>query len=179
LLDEDVIKHLNVAKKYGNLGLLRNSGQFTWPAALSTLIPPEERANISTETQRLFGQAANARVDPNTLREVRDDIDKIRSRLKKSVNDIRQIPYMEAARFLNDFDDALTALENGDATAHIDFQKFANGGKNVQQLANYMTANGLHFAPAANGDEAAYQALYDALVGWSVGLENQVAGAAP
>src|SRR5205823_7588717 len=29
-LDEEVIKHLNVAKKYGNLGLLRNNGQFTW-----------------------------------------------------------------------------------------------------------------------------------------------------
>jgi hypothetical protein len=176
LLDEDVIKHLNVAKKYGNLGLLRNSGQFTWPSALNTLIPPEERANINTETQRLFGQAANARVDPNTLREVRDDIDKIRARLKKSVNDFRQIPYMEATRFLNDFDDALTALENGDATAYIDFQsKFGSGGKSVQQLVNYMSANGLRFAPSTNGDEAAYQALHDALVGWSVALENQVA----
>jgi hypothetical protein len=176
VLDEDVIKHLNVAKKYGNLGLLRNNGQFTWPAALSTLIPREDRANINTETQRLFRQAANAQVDPDTLSDLRKEIDTIRDRLTKNVNDFRQVPYMEAKRFLNDFDDALTALENGDATAYIDFQsKFGSGGKSVQQLVNYMSANGLHFAPATNGDEAAYQALHDALVGWSVALENQVA----
>src|SRR5262249_22535047 len=139
VLDEDVIKHLNVAKKYGNLGLLRNNGQFTWPAALRTLVPSEERANINTETQWLFRQAANAQVDPDTLSDLRKEIDTIRDRLTKNVNDYRQVPYMEAKRFLNDFDDALTALENGDATASIDFQsKFGSGGKSVQQLVNYM-----------------------------------------
>jgi hypothetical protein len=178
LLDEDVIKHLNVAKKFGNLGLLRNNGQFTWPAALRSLIPQEDRANINTETQRLFRQAANAQVDPDTLSDLRKEIDTVRDRLTKSVNEFRQIPYMDAKRFLNEFDDALTALENGDAAAYLDFQsKFGGGGKTVQQLVRYMAANGLRFAPATNGDEAAYQALHDALVGWSVAVENQVAAA--
>ena len=62
-IDEDVLKHLNIATKYGNLGLLRNNGQFTWPAALRALIPQEDRANLANETQRLFRQAANAQVD--------------------------------------------------------------------------------------------------------------------
>jgi hypothetical protein len=175
-LDEDVIKHLNVTKKHGNLGLLRNNGQFTWPSALRTLISPEERANFDKETQRVFRQAANAQVDPDTLRDLRTEMDKVRDRLTQNVNDIRQTPYMEAKRFLNDFDDALIALEGGDATAYFDFQsKFGGGGKSVQELLNYMTANGLRFAPSTSGDEAAYQALHDALAGWSVALESQVA----
>src|SRR5262249_52445113 len=123
-------------------------------------------------------QAANAQVDPDTLSDLRKEIDTVRDRLTKSVNEFRQIPYMDAKRFLNEFDDALTALENGDAAAYLDFQsKFGSGGKTVQQLVRYRAANGLHFAPATKGDEAAYQALHDALVGWSVAVENQVAAA--
>jgi hypothetical protein len=179
-LDEDVIKHLNVAKKYGNLGLLRNNGQFSWPAALRNLVDPQERANIDKETQRLFRQATNAQVDPGTLADLRAEIDKARKSLKENVNNIRQTPYMEATRFLNDFDDALTALENGDAAAYLEFQNhFSGGAKSVQDVVRYMRTKGLHFAPATNGDEAAYQAVHDALVGWSVAAENSLAANAP
>jgi hypothetical protein len=177
-LDEDIIKHLNVTKKYGNLGLLRNNGQFVWPSALRNLVPAEERNAITTETQRLFRQAANAQLDPDTLRDLRANIDKIRDLLVKSANEIRQVPYMEAKRFLNDFDDALTALENGDATAYFDFQaQFAGGGKSVEDLVRFMTKSGMRFAPATAGDENAYQALHDALVGYSMGYESLVSDA--
>jgi hypothetical protein len=175
-LDEDTIKHLNVAKKYGNVGLLRNNGTFTWPSALRNLVDAEQRNNIDKETQRLFRQAANAQIDADTLRDLRADIDKIRKKLVDSANEIRQVPYMEAKRFLNDFDDALTALENGDATAYFDFQsKFAGGGKTVEDLIQYMAKTGMRFAPATNGDENAYQALHDALVAYSMGYENLAA----
>src|SRR5262249_33480354 len=139
VLDEDTIKHLNVTKKYGNLGLLRNNGTFAWPSALRNLVPADQRNTMEKETQRLFRQAANAQLDPDTLRDLRNDVEKIRKDLLEKANEIRQVPYMEAKRFLNDFDDALTALENGDATAFFDFQsQFAGGGKTVEDLIRYM-----------------------------------------
>ena len=179
-LDDDVVKHLNVAKKYGNLGLLRNNGQFTWPAALRDLVDEKDRADIANGTQRLFKQATNAQVDAGTLSDLQGEIEKIRKALLANANNLRQAPYMEAKRFLNDFDDALRALENGDAAAYLEFQnQFAGGTKNVQDLVNYMRKTGLHFAPATSGDEAAYQAVHEALVGWSVAAENGVASNAP
>ena len=175
-VDEDVIKHLNVAKKYGNLGLLRNNGQFTWPAALQTLVPNDEQANILDRTQRLFRQANASQANPNAIRDLRVEIEQIRDKLTKEVNQIRYREYSEAKRFLNEFDDALTALEDGDVVAYQEFQsKFSNGAASVQDLVSYMEKKGLHFAPATTGDQAAYQALHDALASWSVAIDSNVA----
>jgi hypothetical protein len=178
-LDEDTLKQLNVTSAHGNLGLLRNNGQFTWPGALRSLIPPDERTALEKETQALFRQAANApQPDADRLRDLKGDLDKIRTRLVRSVNEIPTPQYLAATRFLNDFDASLMALENGDTAAYLDFQsRFAGGGKTAQELVEYMVRNGLRFAPATPGDEAAYQAAHSALVAYSVALENQVAAA--
>src|SRR5262249_31674626 len=144
-----------------------------------TLISREERTGVEKETQRLIHQATNATVESGALANLQAKIDEIRDRLTRSANDIPTQQYMEAKRFLNDFDDALRALREGDAAPYFDFQaRFASGTRTAEELVKYMARNGLRFAPATSGDEAAYQAAHDALVGWSVALENTVASAA-
>ena len=62
--------------------------------------------------------------------------------------------YLEGSRFLDDLDAAVRALRMGDAVLYLDFnQRFARGGKTVQELVEYMTKNGLTFAQALAGDE--------------------------
>jgi hypothetical protein len=181
-IDEDTLKHLNVTAKYGNLGLLRNNGAINWPVALADpdLTSKEERKRIEKETQRLFRQATNDKVDGATLLNLQNKMEEIRELLIKNVNRIPTPQYMEAKRFLNDFDSALRALREGDAAPYFDFQsKFASAPRTADELVRYMAKAGLKFAPATNGDEAAYQAVHDALVGWSVALENLVAAATP
>ena len=43
-------------------------------------------------------------------------------------------------------------------------------GENVAELLSYMIKEGLEFAPAAEGDEAAYTALYQALRDFEAGI---------
>jgi hypothetical protein len=77
---------------------------------------------------------------------------------------------------LDDFDAAVVALRKGDAVLYLDYaQKFAKGGRTVQELVEYMTKNGLKFAPAMPGDERAYQAVQTALAAQSLALHSQVA----
>jgi hypothetical protein len=46
--------------------------------------------------------------------------------------------------------------------------KFAAKGKTVPELIQFMAKKGLKFAPATGGDEAAYSALYNYLVGYAL-----------
>jgi hypothetical protein len=47
-------------------------------------------------------------------------------------------------------------------------EKFAAKGKTVPELLQFMASKGLKFAPATGGDEAAYSALYNYLVSYSL-----------
>jgi len=177
-LEEDVLKHLNVTSKGKNLGLLRNNGQFTWPVALRNreIADPTQLTSIEKEAHRLFRQAADARPDLEGLGNLEKALGQIRDTLTKKVNDVPTRQYLDAQRFLDDFEAAIAALSAGDAIPYFDFQqKFSGGGKTAQELVEYMHRNGLRFAPAVLGDEAAYQAAHTALVAYSVALDNQVA----
>lgn len=174
-LDEDVLKHLNIATKYGNLGILREDGKFTWPGAILSLLLQEERMAIEKATERLFKQAAgNAQFDANSYTDLLAEMDKLRTKLTQNVNNTPTPLYMDAKRFLNDFNEALTAMKDGDAVAYIDFRtKFTGGGKTVEELVDYMARKGLKFAPSSPGDEGSYQAIQSAMAAWSVALDSQ------
>jgi hypothetical protein len=176
-VEAKVLKHLNVTLKGGNLGLLRNNGQLTWPTALDGLVPQQERAGIQTETRQVLRQAANAAPDPALLNRLQANLDKINDRLGKGVTEIPLHEYLKARRFLYDFKDALKALRHGEAPAYFNFRShFAKGDRTLKELIDYMAEKGLRFAPATEGDEAAYLAVHRSLLGWRVTLENQVTG---
>jgi hypothetical protein len=81
---------------------------------------------------------------------------------------------VEAKRFLNQLDDAMLALKQ-QGVANYFTDKWAARGKTVADLVASMNANGLTFAPAVSGDEAAYAALYNALAEYHRGLGAEVA----
>jgi hypothetical protein len=173
-LDEEALRHLNVTRSgVGDLGLLRNEGRFTWPKALRDLAKPSEQKEIEAQAQNVVSQGANGKVDENLLSDLKANVTKLRRELTDKVNDFSTAQYIEGKRFLNNFEEALLALEKGDAVAYFNFQKAAGGFKNVQELAKYMIDHGLRFAPAVEGDEAAYQALHTALATYDVGVNTQ------
>ena len=65
-------------------------------------------------------------------------------------------------------------LEKPDA-GHYLTGKYAAKGKSVQAVVKYMTQQGLLFAPAIAGDEAAYTALHRALATYDVATSSLVA----
>jgi hypothetical protein len=174
-LDEDVLRHLNVSRSgVGNLGLLRNEGRFTLPKALRELVKPNELNEMEAQAQNVVSQGANGKVDVNALSDLKANVAKLRKELTDRINDIQPMSqYIEGKRFLNNFDDALLALEKGDAVAYFNFQKAAAGFKNIQDLAKYMIERGMRFAPSVDGDDSAYTAMHTALATYDIAVNAQ------
>jgi hypothetical protein len=183
MLDEDLLKQLNVTGQTANgvnIGLLRDNGRFAWPSVFDekNIISEKQKKDIELHAQELYQQAVNSKLDRNTLRDLQSELGQLRDNLSKNVKEIPGRSFLEGQRFLDDFNAALRALEKGDAVLNLDFQqKFAKGGKTVQELAAYLKSNGLRLAPANPGDERAYQALQTALAAYSRLLHSQIAAA--
>ncbi|MBM4071056.1 MAG: hypothetical protein FJ271_19220 [Planctomycetes bacterium] len=182
-LGEDVLRHLNVTsdKSAGrNLGILRNDGRFTWPPALQEILPQKQREEIEVQAQAVVQKASNGAPPGNLLIELQNAIDKTRDTLVAKINDLPTSQFIDAKRFLNDFDDARRALQAGDAIRYFEFQKWATSGgsgKSIQEVVEYLSSKGLSIAPAVQGDEAAYQAVHSALAAYDIAFNTQFASA--
>lgn len=182
-VDGSVLRQLNI-KPAGpgstSLGILRDGGKLQWPAALIKMLPADVRSDIAAKAQVLAQNAANGKTpDLNASADFQSQINKARDQLLKRANEFETIPYMDAKRFLNDLDNARQAIERGNASAQVQYQKLLAKGdvQSVNQLVGVMVKNGWRFGPALLSDEAAYRALHSALVAYDVALNQQVASA--
>jgi hypothetical protein len=183
-LEPETLKQINVlggAKAAGNVGILRNEGRLTWPVGLTALKPvkgieetPEElREFLTRKARTAVEQAGNGRVAAGVIKDLRSAVAKLHRLLAKNVNELPTNDYIEAKRFLNNFDDALTVLARPDVGNYFN-QTYIAKGKTVKELIDYMRSKGLTFAPAVSGDEAAYQALYQALAAYDVAAHDGI-----
>lgn len=172
-LREDIWLHVNVAKGRFGMGLLRDS--LNWPAAVQEIINVNKRKELDTQLQAMVKKSAKGQgVDANALKDVRNEIEKLREDLVKKANEISTPQYIDAKRFVQELYEATRALENGEAKVQADFQRFVEGGKSVQDVAEYMVANGLNFTGATAADEAAYRAVHSALASHNIALNTQL-----
>jgi hypothetical protein len=174
-LPPEVLKQLNLSSRRGHgIGVLRNDGKISWPLALIDLLPAEQRKNMSTQAQMLIRDAAKGKHDANVFKDLRSDLDKAREQLLKKVNDMPGAQYMEAKRFINDLEGSLRAVQDGEVMVQAQFDNWIGGKtQSVQDVVDYLVRNGLRFAPATAADDAAYRALYYALVNYDIALNSQ------
>jgi hypothetical protein len=173
-LDQDQLKLVNVtsANRGGNIGLLKNGGRLNWPLALTGPEFKEERERLSSLAQDSVKEAEfNNRVDAGSLKQMNEDLDRLQRQLSRNVGDLPPSQYIEAKRFLNNLSDALKVMGQADAASYLN-RKYAAKGKTVPDLVKCMTENGLQFAAAVAGDEAAYLALHRALAAYAHGLQD-------
>jgi len=162
-LDQQGLKHINVTRGAGSSALLKDGGRLRWPAALkgAPFQPTEDR--LESLVKDAIQQAGTTdRVEPDTLRHMAANLDQLRELLRQSAKDLSLGPYIEARAFLRQFDDAIVAFHDGDAADYFK-GKYDLKAHSIRGLVNEMTDNGLRFAPAVAGDEAAYAALREAL----------------
>lgn len=175
-IEPDVLKKVNVTSgKGGNIGLLKNEGQLSWPQVLQGAAYEEPRKRIEQVLPRAIQDAAFGKTDPGTLQNMTNDLDKIQLQLAKDVFDLPPTQYIESMRYIKQLHEALKALRDPEIGNYLGRNpKFAAKGQNAGALIKYMAENGLKFAPAVAGDEAAYVALYNALVAYDLGLQTGV-----
>jgi hypothetical protein len=174
-LSEAALNHLNVTKNNYGMGLLRDDGRITWPPAIQ--IPVNQKKELEAQIKGLVKDAYKGKIDANVLKDVRNEMERLKEELLKKVNDIPSNQYMDAKRFLQEFDQASIALERGEAPVQAKFQRFVEGGRSgrsVQELAEYMFKEGLRFGPATADDEAAYRAVHAAMATYDVAMNAQL-----
>jgi len=108
-------------------------------------------------------------LDRATLRDIQGDFRTLNDQLAASVENLSPSQYIESRRFLNQLGEAIRALEDPKAVNY--FNTWTPKGKNVAELVGHMLKEGLRFAPATGGDEAAYRSLYQALKAYEAGLQ--------
>jgi hypothetical protein len=178
-LDEDVVRHLNFTKgQGGNPGLLKNEGLLNWPQALRSDDYKAERDLLNSLAPETVRQAVNGRVDAGALKEMTDSVQRLQDRLAGNIKDLTPNQYIEARRFLSNFEDALRTLRRPDAGDFFS-QKNTADAKSIGDLVNFMLNKGLTFAPAVTGDEAAYMAVHRAMAAYDAGAKAQLATEKP
>jgi hypothetical protein len=158
-LDRAGLRHINVTRGTGNVALLKNNGRLTWPVALAGPALRDQRERLAARAAEIVRQAG--RVDPEILRQMADDVGQLRQLLRGN-NELSFERFIEARDFLQQFDDALVALRQPDAADHFN-GAYELKALTVLGLVKQMTDAGMRFAPAAPGDEAAYEALRETL----------------
>jgi hypothetical protein len=181
-IDPEMLKQINVTSQSsaGNIGVLKavkEGAPLNWPLPLQgTAYQDEVRRLNRLATEALNLVQNRGQVDPATLNNMKEDIKTLRSKVSAHINELTPSQSIEANRYLNQLGDAVTALAQADVANYFP-DKFAVKAKTVPDLIKFMTEKGLKFAPAVGGDEAAYSALYNYLVGYAMqagqGASNQ------
>jgi hypothetical protein len=173
-LEEDSLKNINLSDRSsrGNIGMLKDGGKLSWPASLQESQFDEARKRLSKNLRRAVDQVKNDKepVEPALLKDISGDFKALNSTLNESADDLSPVQYIEARRYLNQLGGAIRALSDSKVTNYFNNTWNAKG-KNVAELVSHMTREGLVFAPATPGDEAAYNALYVALRNYEAGLQ--------
>jgi hypothetical protein len=171
-LDEDILKHLNVRDRSssGNIGLLKGDGELKWPLAFHEKQFDAARKQLTLKLKDAVSQlkkrkkvAATTLKDADALRKTLED------KLDASAGDRPMSQSTEAKRYLAHVRQAILALKSPNAANYFSGTWTARG-KTVGELVYHIRKEGLEFAPATSGDEAAYFALYQKLREFTDGL---------
>jgi len=175
-LDPAILKQINLTSNSGgNMGVMKNlkdGGTLRWPLALQGEVYQEEVKRLNQRAAEAIKLAEfKNQVDAGTIRDMMDDVAKLRAKISANITDLTPNQYSAASRFLKQLDDAFKALQQPDVGDYLG-QKYMAQGKTVGDLLDFMMKKGLSFAPAVNGDEGAYQALHNYLVGFANTLQT-------
>jgi hypothetical protein len=176
-LAPDVVSRLNVTSGAtpGSVGLLREGGRLTWPLALTAPDFDTERKKVDQFAAQAFKQASEyGAVPPDAIRGMAAGVDSMLEQLRAHVGDLTPSDYIKAKRYLNELEGTIKTLQDPNVAKYFS-GKWVPKGNSVGELVAQMTSQGLRFAPAVGGDEAAYVATHRAMVTYDDGL-TQTAG---
>ncbi len=165
-LSEDILQKINVTtgKSEGNIGIIK-SGKLLWPLLLRRTTYDRERNQIDRLLAEATAQAPRSQVSATVLEDLVKLVNVMERKLVASVQSAGNAAsftpamYVDARGFLHQVDNAVKLLQQPDAANYLN-GKYVARGQNVADLVQYMKENGLRFAPATGGSEAAYVALH-------------------
>jgi len=173
-IQDKTLQNVNLAPSSspGNVGMLKDITKMTWPEGLQESGFEEPRKRLTRNLVQAVTILKDGDPVPATLlKDIRADFKTINDKLNDAPDELTTQQYIEARRFVNQLSQAIRALSDPKVANHFN-NAWAAKGKNVAELVSQMTQEGLSFAPAAPGDQAAYKALYLALRQFEAGMET-------
>jgi hypothetical protein len=125
---------------------------------------------ISRLAPQVIEQAKDGRV--TDLDSFAAAVEKIHRSLHAKIAEIPTPAYVRAKQFLARIDDAIKILRQPDVGNYFN-QTYVARGNTVGELVRHMTLLDLHFAPAVEGDAAAYHALHQVLAAYDRAAHQQ------
>lgn len=168
-LSPGIVGQINVTTgKYEvNIGVLKQKPH--WPLLLHREAFAADRAKIEALLDRAVKKAQLGEMDAAALEEMlvrmRDLDQKLVGMLRRQGNDATFTPtmYIDAKASLGQLKNALLLLQQADVGNYLS-GKYTVKGRTVGDVIRFMAENGLRFAAASPGNEAAYTALHRAMV---------------
>jgi hypothetical protein len=176
LLDPAILQHINVTNGTtvsGSTRLLRDA-KVVWPLPLKAKSFDAQRTQIDELLPMAVKQARAGSVDGDTLENLIGTVRGMKNSLRQQVADIPSNDYIRAKRAVTELEDATRVLQDPNVANY--FNKWTARGKDMSELVKNMTQQGLQFAPANNGDQAAYTALHRLMVNYNVAMSAQYRG---
>lgn len=176
-LDQQLLAKINVtAGNGGNTGLPKQEN-LHWPLLFARSEFRSEREQIDSLMQQAARQATSGQMDAGTIEQIRGVVRSLEGQVKKLARagwseKTTDMDLIGAKRFLGEVHDAVNALQNPDVGQHLN-GAYAAKGRTVAELLAHLSSQGLRFAPAVNGNEAAYRALHRALASYSLGMHQR------
>jgi len=177
-LDAELLRRINVVPEgtCGSMGVLRDgAANFSWPLPLEGPRFATPRKDLEHLLLQAVQQARiDGRISYPIYKGMRDAKAQLDEALDRSANDLTPTQFIQSRRFLNHINEGIKALSNANA-GNFFSQKWTARGKTVAELVQNMAKEGLKFAPAGPGDEAAYRALLNALTAYDAGITQGAA----
>jgi hypothetical protein len=180
-LDESTLSKINFSTGVaGNIGVLKNKGKLTWTSILNRKPYEEERLRfnqLAIDAVRQGGE--NNQVDAGVLEDMERNLNSLDDNLTSRIREYSPNDFIAARRYLEDLRSALQILKRDDVAKYIngDFAVVAQNAKDVGMLIKNMNKAGVRFAKAREGEEWAYNALYNALLSYDLGLAEKAGDA--
>jgi hypothetical protein len=166
-----MLERINVSSgdSNDNAGLLKDGGKLQWPFALRG----EEQKKIDKLLPFAVMQAASNNLDPGVFSQIKKEADKLNDIVIKKLgaNELDGTSYLESKRFIAALQSSLNVLRQPDASRLLT-GAYAARGRDVQELVTNMSQDGLRFAPASPGGEAAYTSLYRSLQAYASAAQS-------
>jgi hypothetical protein len=169
-LPADVVAHINVnsGATLGSIGVIRD-GKLRWPLPLKEEAFDPSRKRLEELIPKAMDQAAAGEPNVDTFRALRNTVDQMNDQVAASVGQISTRDFIEARRYLRELEQSINTLREPEAANFLS-KKWTAQGDSVFALLSFMRDQGLRFAPATRGDQAAYVALHRAMVSFISGL---------
>jgi len=173
-IDEDTLGRINFSTGVaGNIGALKNKGKLEWPAVLRRKDFAEERARfdqLAADAYRTGTQ--NNQVDTGVLEDMERNLAALDEKLTQRVKEFSPADYIDGMHYLRELKAAMRSLTQPDVAKQLN-NEYAVKAKDVGDLIKKMSNTGVRFGRVRNGDEWAYNALYQALLSYDLGLSGE------